>query len=130
MKRLVPVVIVWMLAAFVGAAPSAVARSTEAAKANTYRTYTACSARPSAEPANRCPKRGKKGAFFKSVDAHVQYKVCVKFPNGKKLCASHQDAPRGKLRINPITSHAVGKHTVTWFVAGQKVGTRRFTIHS
>jgi hypothetical protein len=129
MKRLAPVVIVLMLAALVSAMPSAYARSTTSAKANSYRTYTACSAKPDAVPARRCPKKGKKGAFFKSVDAHVTYKVCVKFPNGTKLCAGHQDAPRGKLQINPITSRKVGQHTVTWFVAGHKVSTRRFTIH-
>lgn len=130
MKKLVPVVIALMLAALLGATPSAIARPTPTAKANTYRTYTACSAKPDATPAHRCPKQGKKGAFFKSVDADVTYKVCVKFPSGKKLCASHQDAPQGKLQINSITSHKVGRHTVTWFVAGHKVGTRHFTIHS
>ena len=108
-----------------GPAPAAAAD----AKADTYRTYTACSAKPDAEPADRCPKRGKKGAFFKSMDADVTYKVCVRFPNDEKLCANGQEAPRRKLQINPITSHKVGEHTVTWFVDGDKVGTRHFTIH-
>ena len=129
MRKIGPVVIALMFAACVTTTPSAGARPTATAKADTYRTYTACSAKPDAEPADRCPKRGKKGAFFKSLDADVTYKVCVTFPNDKKLCANRQDAPRRKLRINPITSHKVGKHTVTWFVAGDKVGTRHFTIH-
>jgi len=129
MKKLIALVIALMLAACVGGTPSAVARPTAAAQADTYRTYTACSAKPDAEPADRCPKRGKKGAFFKSMDADVTYKVCVKFPNDEKLCASDQDAPRRELRINPITSRKVGEHTVTWFVDGDKVGTRHFTIH-
>ena len=129
MKKLVLVVIVAMLAALVGAPPAAVARPGEDAKGNTYRTYTACSARLDAVPARRCPKRGTKGAFFKSVDAHVHYKVCVKFPNGQKLCARNQDAPRGRLQVNAITSDRIGEHTVTWFVGGNKVSTRRFTIH-
>ncbi len=128
MTRLLSVAIVFMLAALVGPAPSAVARSTVAAPGNTYRYYTACSAEPDAEPERRCPTRGKKGAFFKSVDADVTYKVCVRFPDDRKLCATHQDAPQGELKINPITSHMVGRHTVTWFVAGDKVGTRRFTL--
>ena len=130
MNRLVLIVMVSTVAVFAAATPSAAGRPAGLSKANTYRTYTACSARPDAVPARRCPKKGTKGAFFKSVDAHVKFKVCVRFPNGKRLCAGHQDAPRGKLQINPITSHMVGEHTVTWFVAGQKVGTRHFTIHS
>ncbi len=128
MKRLAPVAIVFMLAALVGAMPSAGARSTAGTEANTYRYYTACSPRPDAVPAHRCPTRGTKGAFFKSLDDHVMYKVCVKFPNDDRLCATRQDAPRRALKINSITSHMVGRHTVTWFVAGNKVGTRHFTI--
>jgi curli biogenesis system outer membrane secretion channel CsgG len=130
MKKFGLVLLAVMLATVVGAVPSAMARPTAATKANTYRTYTACHTKATAAPAHRCPKKGTKGAFFKSKDAHVTYKVCVKFPSGKKLCASQQDAPQGKLLINSITSHKVGKHTVTWFVAGHKVGTDHFTIHS
>jgi hypothetical protein len=83
-----------------------------------------------ATPSHRCPKPGKKGAFLKSIDADVTYKVCVKFPSGRKLCAPHQEAPQGELRVNSITSHMVGEHVVTWYVAGARVGTFTFRIHA
>jgi hypothetical protein len=60
----------------------------------------------------------------------VMYKVCVRFPDGRRLCAARQDAPRGELEINSITSHMVGRHVVTWYVAGEQVGTFAFRVHA
>jgi hypothetical protein len=101
-----------------------------AAAPNRYRHYAACGVSPDEEPSHSCPKRGKKGAFFKSLDAAVTYRVCVKFPNHRKLCASHQQAGQGELKINTITSHMVGRHVVTWYVGGTQIGAYSFRIHA
>lgn len=129
MKWFVPVLVVAVVAALAGAQPST-ARPSEVAQANTYRTWTACDEHPGSKHSSSCPKEGVKGLFFKSVDAHVTYKVCVTFPQGKKLCANHQDAPKGKVAINTITSNKIGVHTINWFVGGNKVATRHLTIHN
>jgi hypothetical protein len=82
----------------------------------------------SATPAHVCPKKAKKGAFFKSFKADVVYTVCVKFPSGKNLCAQAQEAERGTLYVNKITSTIPGKHVVSWFVKGKKVGSWWFRV--
>ena len=94
-----------------------------AGAANRYRAYVACGLTAAADPSHECDVDGKKAAFFKSKDAHVHYKVCVKFPNTTRLCAANQDAPKGKLRHNEISSSQLGTHKVTWFVAGDLVKT-------
>jgi hypothetical protein len=96
--------------------------------ANAYLFYVACSHSKSAPPATSCPKNSKKAAFFKSNNAHVQYKICVKFPNGTNICASAQDAPQGEKRVNTITSSVKGQHRVRWFVAGKRVGQKFFNV--
>src|SRR6476469_11179963 len=81
-----------------------------------------------AKPAHACPKKAKKGAFFKSLNGNVVYTVCVKFPSGKNLCAQAQEAEQGTLYVNKITSTIVGRHVVSWFVKGQKVGSFPFRV--
>jgi hypothetical protein len=54
--------------------------------------------------------------------------VCVKFPTKKHLCAPKQEAVKGTLYVNKITSNIPGKHRVTWFVEGKRVGTFVFTV--
>jgi hypothetical protein len=109
---------------------TAVSADAQPVAPNRYKHYAACGLARDLPASHSCPKRGKKGAFFKSLDAHVMYKVCVKFPDGRRLCAGRQDAPRGELKINSIRSHMVGRHVVTWYVAGQQVGTFAFRIHA
>src|SRR5262249_44710958 len=55
----------------VAAEPAGNAATSDLARGNPYRYYTACSARLGAQPAHRCPTTGTKGAFFKSVDTDV-----------------------------------------------------------
>jgi len=57
------------------------------ANAVAYRHYVACGISENARPAHSCPKKSKKGAFFKSLNANVSYSICVKFPTGKSICA-------------------------------------------
>ena len=100
------------------------------AGAAAYKHYVGCGASEKAKPAHKCPKKSKKGAFFKSLNAEVKYSVCVKFPTGKNICAKAQRAEQGKLYVNKITTNIPGKHRVTWFVGGKRVGLFIFTVSS
>jgi hypothetical protein len=119
LKALAAVVLATVLLA--GAAPAD-------AGAAAFRHYVACGLTRTAAPAHSCPKHSKKGAFFKSPQADVVYSVCVRFPSGKNLCVREQEAEQGTLYVNKITSTIPGKHRVTWFVKGQKVGSTVFTV--
>jgi hypothetical protein len=98
------------------------------AGAAAYRHYVACGLSQNAKPAHLCQKGRKKGAFFRSNRADVFSTVCVKFPTKKNLCAPKQEAKQGVLYVNKITSNIPGKHRVTWFVAGKRVGSIAFTV--
>jgi len=98
------------------------------AGAAAYKHYVGCGISQNATPSHVCPKGSKKGAFFKSVKADVVYSVCVRFPSGKNLCAQAQEAEQGTLYVNKITSTIPGKHRVSWFVKGKKVGSFVFRV--
>lgn len=103
------------------------------ADAAAFRKYVACGTSGKANPSHVCPveraEQGKVGAFFRSNVGDVFYKVCVKFPGARvPRCAGKQKALKGKLYVNPITSDQIGRHRVTWFVKGQRVGLFRFTL--
>ena len=100
------------------------------ASAAAYKHYVGCGISRNANPSHLCPKGSKKGAFFKSLQGDVSYSVCVKFPSGKNLCAQAQEAKQGTLYVNKVTSTIPGKHRVTWFVAGKKVGSFAFRVQS
>ncbi|MFL5899906.1 MAG: hypothetical protein ACJ75S_01725 [Solirubrobacterales bacterium] len=100
------------------------------AAAPAYKHYVACGVTENAKPAHECSKKSKKGAFFKSLNGEVDYSVCVKFPTGKNLCAKAQPAKQGVLYFNKITSNIPGRHRVSWFVEGKRVGVFHFTISS
>lgn len=94
-----------------------------------YKHYIACGLSRKAKPAHSCPVGSKKGAFFKSLKASVKYTVCVKFPKKEHLCTEKpQEAEQGTLYVNKITSTTPGRHQVTWFVKGKKVGTSVFRV--
>jgi hypothetical protein len=98
------------------------------ADAAAYQHYVACGVSQNAQPARKCPKKSKKGAFFKSLKGDVNYSVCVKFPTGKNICAKAQPATQGTLYVNKITSNILGKHEVIWFVEGKRVGSFAFRV--
>src|SRR3954463_14398249 len=98
------------------------------AGAAAFKHYVGCGVSKNAKPAHACPKRAKKGAFFKSLNGEVAYTVCVKFPSGKNLCAQAQEAEQGTLYVNKITSTIVGRHVVSWYVKGKKVGSWAFKV--
>jgi hypothetical protein len=93
-----------------------------------FKHYVACGITRTAHPAHVCPQGSKKGAFFKSLNGDVVYSVCVRFPTGKNRCAKAQKAEQGTLYVNKITSTIPGKHRVTWYVKGRKVGADIFTV--
>ena len=98
------------------------------ADAAAFKHYVACGVSKNAKPDHKCSKSSKKGAFFKSLKGDVNYSVCVKFPSGKNLCAQKQEAVQGTLYVNKVTSTIPGKHLVTWFVEGKKVGSFVFRV--
>jgi hypothetical protein len=102
--------------------------ATATAGAAAYKHYVACGVSQNAKPAHKCPKKAKKGAFFKSFNGNVVYTVCVKFPTGKNICAKAQPATQGTLYVNKVTSNIPGKHRVTWFVEGKRVGSFAFRV--
>jgi len=93
-----------------------------------YKHYVGCGISQNAKPAHKCPKKSKKGAFFKSLNGDVNYSICVKFPTGKNICAKAQPATQGTLYVNKITSNIPGVHKVTWFVEGKRVGAFLFRV--
>lgn len=94
-----------------------------------YRHYIACGLSQNAKPSHRCRKGRAKGAFFRSNIGDVFYTVCVRFPTGKFICTPEpQEAKRGTLYVNRITTNIPGKHKVTWFVSGKRVGLSYFSV--
>ncbi len=93
-----------------------------------FRFYVACGLSKNAKPSHACQAEREKGAFFRSNKRDVIYTVCVKFPTKKNLCAPKQEAVRGTLYVNKITSNIPGEHRVTWFVKGKRVGVFNFVV--
>ncbi|HET8861699.1 MAG TPA: hypothetical protein VFM94_00430 [Solirubrobacterales bacterium] len=102
--------------------------SPASAQGAAFKHYVACGLSQNAKPAHLCQKARKKGAFFRSNNGDVFYTVCVKFPTKKNLCAPKQKAEQGTLYVNKITSNIPGKHRVSWFVEGKRVGSFIFRI--
>jgi len=123
MKRLTTLAVLLLGVGLLASAALASAK-----KPAVYRHYVACGLSQKAKPAHKCRKGRKKGAFFRSNKADVFYTVCVSFPTKKHLCAPKQEAMQGTLYVNEITSNIVGKHQVTWFVKGKRVGRFIFTV--
>jgi hypothetical protein len=98
------------------------------AVAGGYSTWVACSHRASAKPATECRQSQKKAAFFRSSKHAAVYKVCAKFPNHERLCASAQAAEKGRTRHVTLATADTGRHKVTWYVDGKKVGRWRFDV--
>jgi len=111
-----------LLAIGLGTALLASSAAPATAEGAAFRHYVACGLSQKAKPSHVCQKQRKKGAFFRSNRADVFYTVCVKFPTRKHLCAPKQEAVKGTLYVNKITSNIPGKHRITWFVKGKRIG--------
>jgi len=98
------------------------------AKRIAFRKYVACDTVSEVEPSRSCRLGDEKGAFFRSNLFNVRYHVCVRFPDRRSMCAKRQEAKRGELYVNRITSRMTGVHAVVWFVKGKRVGRYRFRV--
>lgn len=85
-----------------------------------FTAYVACGVGRNAKASSSCGKKQKIGAFFKSTKP-VTYKVCVKFPDGKSICAKKQPAQANVLYVNKITGNMPGRHKVTWSAEGRTI---------
>lgn len=112
----------------VGLAMALLASGVASAQGAAYRHYVACGLSQNAKPAHVCGTKRQKGAFFRSNKHDVFYTVCVKFPTKKNLCAPKQEAVKGTLYVNKITSNIPGDHRVSWFVEGKRVGVFDFIV--
>jgi hypothetical protein len=128
--RTIPVALGLVACAIPGQATAAPgSASDERAAGGGYTTYVACSTKTTAKPAKECKLSQTKAAFFRSGKHDATYKVCVKFPGKKKrLCASAQPAPKGQTKYVTIATANTGKHKVTWYVGGTKVGRWNFQV--
>lgn len=93
-----------------------------------YRHYVACGLSQHAKPSHVCRRGRVKAAFFRSNAADVFYAVCVRFPTGAHECKPRQEAEQGVLYFNKITSNIPGRHWVSWFVKGKRVGVFSFRV--
>jgi hypothetical protein len=91
-----------------------------------YNGYVACGYRTSVPKATSCSRKGKIGAFFRSKHATVQFKTCVKFPDGEKQCTRKSTARKGYYYVNRLTVGTKGTLKVTWKVDGEVV--KKYTI--
>jgi hypothetical protein len=115
-----------LLVALATAVPSAAAQPA-GSHSPAYQHFAACGVGREAKPSHRC-RPGAQGAFFRARRGSVHYTVCVRFPSGRTLCARGQNAERGVLYVNEVTSSQLGVHRLTWFVKGRRVGRYFFRI--
>jgi hypothetical protein len=97
-----------------------------------YTTFVACgydAQRPATiKPTHFCPPGEVVGAFFRrnvgQPRSVVLYTVCVHFSQGGTTCKSRQRARKlgRRLYVNRIINPGPGRHRVTWFVEGERVG--------
>lgn len=99
-----------------------------AAERPVFRKYVACAKVKEAKPARSCRRASEKGAFFRSNRKSVAYSVCVTFPTRRVLCAKRQQAVKGELYVNEITTKMLGVHRIAWYVRGKRVGLVRFRV--
>jgi hypothetical protein len=107
-----------------------------ASKHPAYTTFVACGYtkdRPGTiKPTHFCPAGEVIGAFFRrnvgEPGSLIYYKVCVRFGPGATLCKGHQPARKlgRRLYVNRVINPGPGRHRVTWFVHGDRVGTWYF----
>jgi len=126
-RRLVPAALLALVAAGAAGTPAAGLPAPERA-GDGYSGWTACSTKAGAKHTHTCKLSQVKAAFFVSTKHDATYKVCVRFPGGKRLCASAQDAPKGKKRYVTIATSKAGTHKVSWYVRGTKVASWRLEV--
>jgi hypothetical protein len=103
-----------------GTPPSSAEPAPTPAPRPRLRYYVACGLSPHARSAHECPHRSKVGAFIESSQP-IDFTICVRYANRKRLCARGQHAEAETLFVNKITTDVVGWHKVVWFVEGRRL---------
>ncbi len=131
MRRLVllaPLLLVAFLVA--PAQASAVQTESVSTRGNTYRTLRRLQHAAGRTALAQVPAEGHEGCVLQEPGCPRHLQGLRQVPEPQQALRITPGRPEGDLRVNSITSHMVGEHTVTWFVAGDKVGTYRFRIHA
>ncbi|HEY7025522.1 MAG TPA: hypothetical protein VH371_11245 [Candidatus Limnocylindrales bacterium] len=95
---------------------------------NAFTAYVACGYKASKPAATSCPKSGRIGAFFRSNNADVMFRTCVKFPNGQQLCTHKSAAKKGQFYVNRLTVGTKGTLKVKWRSGGVVVAKYSITV--
>jgi hypothetical protein len=121
-----------LVLALTGVALLALWSPAPAQKTRAYTTFVACGydiQRPQTiRRTHFCPAGEVIGAFFRrnigEPRSLVYYTVCVAFSQGGTTCKSRQPARKlgRRLYVNRIINPGPGRHKVTWFVKGERVG--------
>ncbi len=110
------------VALLAGAAPAS-------AGAAAYKHYVGCGVSEHATPARSCSKSEQKGRLLREPRRQRLLLRLRQVPEREtSLQAQKQEATKGTLYVNKITSDIPGKHKVTWFVSGKRVGSYSFTV--
>lgn len=131
-----PTKAIWALLIAVTVATVGAGMAPAAGRTEAYTTFVACGYQrdkpASVKPTHFCPRGERVGAFFRrnfgQPNSLVHYKVCVNYDRGGTQCEGRQPARKlgRRLYLNPILDSGPGRHKVSWFVAGKRVGTWYF----
>ena len=99
------------------------------ASAAAYSHYVACGVSAERETRARLPESAQKGRLLQKQQRDGLLHGLRQVPERQTpLRADSEEAVQGTLYVNKITSNIPGKHRVSWFVEGKKVGTFVFTV--
>jgi hypothetical protein len=84
-------------------------------------TWTGCGVTPTTPRSHHC-KQGEFGtefgAFIKASQ-DVTYKLCVRFPTGRKECVRNEPAKAERTYVNRVPAKFPGRYALTWTVEGR-----------
>jgi hypothetical protein len=102
------------------------------AQAKRFGTYVACNpARQQADPDRTCYIGDLVGAVFRAFRKEsVDYRVCMREPNGRKRCKNRETGERGRRSRVGFIPRRLGVHVFTWKIQGQLVDRDRIRLAS
>jgi hypothetical protein len=104
------------------------------AEAKRFGTYVACNpARQKADPDRTCFQGDQFGAVFRAFRRDsVNYRVCMREPDGRKRCKNRETGARGRRsRVGFIPrSDRLGIYVFTWKIRGELVDRDRIRLAS
>ena len=81
------------------------------------------------QPAHLCPMRQQEGRLLRKPQWRRQLHRLRQVPERQEPLRRSPGSDQGTLYVNKITSTIPGKHRVTWFVEGKKVGSFVFRVN-